>query len=263
MEESDRQRLIVDLLRDRPFATVKDLLDVLKVSPATIRRDIAKLSKTGAVRKVFGGIAAAGADQQPDRLSARSFEENQMLAVEAKRAIAREAEKLVRDGDAIIIHGGSTCYLFALRFARRNVRIYTNSLPLASRLYQDGDCHLTLAGGELYREPGIVHSMRPGEPDFYASKFFLGAQGIGPQGIMESHPLIVRETQRLLMLADEIVVLADSRKFGVRARHAHVPLSRISTLVTDDGLADEHAKMLEDAGIKLVIAQHQRESDRA
>lgn len=260
VEESDRQRMIVDLLKDRPFATVKDLLDILRVSPATIRRDIAKLSKSGSVRKVFGGIAAASAEEQPDRLSARSFEENQMLAVDAKRAIAREAEKLVRDGDAIIIHGGSTCYLFALRFARRNVRIYTNSLPLASRLYQDGDCHLTLAGGEFYREPGIVYSMHPSEPDFYASKFFLGAQGIGPQGIMESHPLIVRETQRLLTLADELVVLADSRKFGVRARHTPVPLSRISTLVTDDGLADEHAKMLEDAGVRLVIAQVQRET---
>ena len=100
------------------------------------------------------------------------------------------------------------------------------------------------------------------EPDFYASKFFLGAQGIGPQGIMESHPLIVRETQRLLTLADELVVLADSRKFAIRARYTHVPLSRISTLVTDDGLADKHAKMLEEAGIRLVIAPAARDAER-
>jgi len=258
LEEAERQQLILDTLKGRAFATVKDLLDVLRVSPATIRRDIGKLSRAGAVRKVFGGIAAAESDDQPDRISARPFEENQSLAVEAKRAIAREAEKLVRDGDAIIIHGGSTCYLFALRFAKRNVRIYTNSLPLAARLYQDGNCHLTLAGGELHREPGILYAMRGSQPDFFASKFFLGAQGIGPQGIMESHPLIVSETQRLLGLADELVVLADSRKFGVRARYTHVPLSRISTLVTDDGLADEHAKMLEDAGIRLLIAAVER-----
>jgi len=258
LEEAERQQLILDTLKGRPFATVKDLLAVLRVSPATIRRDIGKLSRAGAVRKVFGGIAAAEGGDQPDRLSARPFEENQSLAVEAKRAIAREAEKLVRDGDAIIIHGGSTCYLFALRFARRNVRIYTNSLPLAARLYQDGNCHLTLAGGELHREPGILYAMRGNQPDFFASKFFLGAQAIGPQGIMESHPLIVSETQRLLGLADELVVLADSRKFGVRARYTHVPLSRISTLVTDDGLADEHAKMLEDAGIRLLIAPVER-----
>lgn len=258
MEEAERQRLILDLLKDRPFATVKDLLEVISVSPATIRRDIAKLSKMGAVRKVFGGIAAAEDGDQPDRLAARPFEENQMLAVDAKRAIAREAEKLVRDGDAIIIHGGSTCYLFAQRLARRNVRIYTNSMPLAARLYQDGDCQLTLAGGELHREPGILYSPRGSETEFFASKFFLGAQGIGAQGMMESHPLIVRETQRLLALADELVVLADSRKFAIRARYTHIPLSRISTLVTDDGLADEHAKMLEEAGIRLVIAPVER-----
>ncbi|HTN96184.1 MAG TPA: DeoR family transcriptional regulator, partial [Nordella sp.] len=40
MDESERHRLILDELKERPFATVKDLLDVLKVSPATIRRDI-------------------------------------------------------------------------------------------------------------------------------------------------------------------------------------------------------------------------------
>ena len=92
----------------------------------------------------------------------------------------REAAALVQDGDALIIHGGSTCYLFALLLANRNVRIYTNSMPLAATLWQNGTCHLSLAGGELYREPGIVFSQQAGPPEFYASKFFLGAQAITP-----------------------------------------------------------------------------------
>ena len=45
-----------------------------------------------------------------------------MLGVAAKLAIAAEAEKLVSDGDSLIINGGTTCYLFAERLARRNVR---------------------------------------------------------------------------------------------------------------------------------------------
>jgi DeoR family ulaG and ulaABCDEF operon transcriptional repressor len=255
MDESERHRLILDALKERPFATVKDLLDVLQVSPATIRRDIAKLNEAGLVRKVFGGIAAAEHEASPERLAARPFEENRMLAVDAKRAIAREAEGLVREGDAIIIHGGTTCYLFALRLARRNVKIYTNSMPLAARLWEEGSCHLTLAGGELYREPGIIYAQASGPPDFYASKLFLGAQGIGPNGIMESHPLIARESERLLSRADELVLLADSRKFAIRTRYTVLPLSRISTLITDDGLTSEHARMLEDAGIRTVIAK--------
>ena len=196
---------------------------------------------------------------RPTVSSARPFEENQMLAVEAKRAIAREAETLVRDGDALIIHGGSTCYLFATRLARRNVKIFTNSMPLAARLW-DGVCHLTLAGGELYREPGILYSEKIGEPDFYASKLFLGAQGIGPNGIDGiASADRARDRVKLLARADEVVLLADSRKFSIRARHEAVPLSRIGTLITDDGLSDEHAKMLDDAGVRTIIARLSRD----
>jgi DeoR/GlpR family transcriptional regulator of sugar metabolism len=118
---------------------------------------------------------------------------------------------------------------------------------------------LSLAGGELYREPGIIYAQGSGPPDFYASKLFFGAQGIGPNGIMESHPLIARETERLLSRADEVVLLADSRKFSIRTRYSVLPLSRVSTLITDEGLTQEHAKMLEDAGIRTIIARMGRE----
>jgi DeoR family transcriptional regulator, ulaG and ulaABCDEF operon transcriptional repressor len=255
MSEAERHKLMLDLLNDRPFASVRDLQAVLDASPATIRRDIAKLSATGAVRKVFGGIAAADSMSGFDRLSSRSFTENQMLGVAAKKAIAEEAAKLVLDGDALIIHGGSTCYLFAMLLARRNVRIYTNSMPLAATLWQNGTCHLTLAGGDLYREPGIVFAPEAGPPEFYASKFFLGAQAITPAGMQESHPLIVRETELLLQRADEVIVLADSRKFGARARYPILPLARIGTLITDEGLTDANHKMLTDAGITVIIAR--------
>lgn len=177
-----------------------------------------------------------------------------MLGVDAKRAIAAEAERLVRDGDALIIHGGTTCFIFAQRLARRSVRICTNSMPLAAALWDKGVCHVTLSGGELHRESGILASAADHTPDFYASKLFIGAQGIGPHGVMESHPLILREAQKLLARADEVIVLADSRKFSIRARYTVFALTRIGTLITDDGLADSDAKMIEDAGVKIVIA---------
>jgi DeoR family ulaG and ulaABCDEF operon transcriptional repressor len=259
MTESDRRRMILDYLENRQFATVKDLLAILDVSPATIRRDMARLHGTGAVRKVFGGIAASNGAFRPEQLSARPFEENQMLGVEAKRAIAAEAEMLVRDGDALIIHGGTTCFIFAQRLARRSVRIFTNSMPLAASLWDKGVCHLTLAGGELHRESGILAAPVDLSPEFYASKLFIGAQGIGPNGVMESHPLIVREAQKLLSRADEVIMLADSRKFSIRARYTVFALTRIGTLITDDGLADSDRKMIEEAGVRVVIARPPRE----
>jgi DeoR family ulaG and ulaABCDEF operon transcriptional repressor len=262
MNEGDRHRTILDFLKDRPFASVRELQAVMDASPATIRRDISKLHAAGAVRKVFGGLSAAG-PSEAERLSARPFEENQMIAVEAKKAIAAAAEKLVRDGDSLIVHGGSTCLLFALRLARRSVRILTNSMPLAAALGQHGTCHLTLSGGDLHRESGVLGSGGAPLPDFYASRFFIGAQAIAAGGAMESNPLIIHEAEKLLARADEVVVLADSSKFDLRARHRLMPLSRIGVLVTDAGLRDEDRAMLEAAGVRVILAEPAVETGEA
>jgi DeoR family ulaG and ulaABCDEF operon transcriptional repressor len=251
--ETARRRVIIETLQARPFATVRDLVEVLGVSPATVRRDIAKLSEAGAIRKVFGGIASADA-AAVERVHAKPFEENQVLNVEAKRAIAEAAARLVRDGDSVIVNGGSTCFLLAQMLGGRALKIYTNSMPVASWLWQHGVAHLVMAGGDLHREPGILFAREADEPEFYASKFFLGAQGIGPLGLMESHPLLARANRQLTDWADEVVVLADSSKFKVRARHTILSLNRISTLITDAGLADDDRRMLEDTGISVVIA---------
>lgn len=259
MSQNDRKRAILDFLKDRPFATVHELTLLLDTSPATVRRDIAKLHDHGSVRKVFGGIAAVEGYGALERTAARPFDENRMIAVEAKAAIAGAAQDLARDGDAIMIHGGSTCFLFAQGLARRNLRVYTNSMPIAATLAAEGICHLTVSGGDLYREPGILYAPNAAPPEFYASKFFLGAQAIDSSGLMESSPLIAREIERLVPRTDEIVVLADSRKFSVRTRHHVLSLSRIGTLVTDTGITDADHAMLVEAGIRVIVAEPGRE----
>lgn len=253
MSDADRQSIITDLLKERPFASVRDLQELLGVSAATIRRDIDKLHEIGRARKVYGGISASeGAGTT--RIAARSYDENRDIAVEAKRAIAEKAAGLVRDGDSIIVHAGSTCYQLGLLLARRNLRIYTNSMPLAAYLGEHGTCQLTIAGGELHREPGILHDGASGPPNFFASRFFVGAQGISSEGLLESHPLLTKVVAQLAACADEIVVLADSRKLAIQPRNVVLPLPRVSTIVIDDGLSDASARMLEDAGVTIVIA---------
>ncbi|MGV8954006.1 MAG: DeoR/GlpR family DNA-binding transcription regulator [Cypionkella sp.] len=250
--EAERHRIIRDALKHRPFATVRDLLDLLAVSPATIRRDIAKLHQRGAIRKVFGGIALPESASS-ERLHARPFEENRVLNVAVKQAIATEAEKLCRDGDTIIVNGGTTCFVLARLLATRALTVFTNSMPVAATLWERGICHLVVGGGELHREPGVLFTAGAPETEFYASKFFVGTQGLGPNGMMESHPLMARMIDELARRADEVVVLADSSKFAVRARHSVIPLSRISTLITDSNLTDLDAQMLADEGVNVIV----------
>lgn len=254
MSDLGRHEAIVELLLDRPFISVKELQDVTGVSAATVRRDIEKLDLAGLARKVHGGIAAHEGSVSAQRSRSLPFVENRDIAVDAKRAIARAAGALVRDGSLIIIHGGSTCFHFGCEMANRNVRVFTNSMPVAAYISEHGTCQLTVGGGDLHREPGIIYDAGRGGHTFYASQFFVGALGVSQEGLLEQHPLLVRFINDMSGLANEIIVLVDSRKFAMRPPTVTLPLSRISKLVTDDGLSDADAKMLEDMKVDFIIA---------
>lgn len=253
MSDMSRHRAIADLLLERPFVSVKELQQAIGVSAATVRRDIDKLDEAGIARKVHGGIAAA--DGAARRSAALPFVENRDIAVDAKRAIARVASTLVRDGSSIIIHGGSTCFHFGCEMAQRNVRVFTNSMPVAAFISEHGTCQLTVGGGDLHREPGILYDGARGGYTFYAAQFFVGALGVSREGLLEQHPLLVRFINDISGLANEIVVLVDSRKFSMRPPTVALPLARVARLVTDDGLSDADAKMLEDEGVDYLIAE--------
>lgn len=239
----------MDYLRERPFASARELQAHLGVSAATVRRDIDRVDALGVARKVYGGLSALQAPS-PLAASALSYDKNRDLAVKEKNKIAGMAASMVHDGDTIIINGGSTCFFLGMKLTDRSMRLFTNSMPLANYMSEHGKCSLTIAGGELHREPRIIQPSA--QKPFYASKFFLGAQGISVEGLLESHPLLVSSTQELGQYVDQIIVIADSRKFSIQARNVALVLSRIDTVITDDGIPDASAKMLEREGVKVL-----------
>ncbi|ETX27707.1 DeoR/GlpR family DNA-binding transcription regulator [Roseivivax isoporae] len=254
MSEENRHSEIRSLLLDQPFLSVNDLVAYLGVSPATVRRDIDKLDELGFAKKVYGGIIASGASRRRAAI-ALPFSDNRDIAVDAKRSIGREAARLVRDGSIIVVHGGSTCFHFGVEIADRNVRVLTHSMPLAGYLAEYGTCQLTVGGGDLHREPGILcNASAPVAPNFFASQFFVGALGVDSRGCLESHPLLVKFVQDFAEVVNEVVLLVDSRKFEERAPKVALPLQRIARIITDDGLSDVHARMLEDQGVAFTTA---------
>ena len=82
----------------------------------------------------------------------------------------------------------------------------------------------------------------------------MGAQGIGPHGIMEADPLLIQAEQKLISQADELIILVDSSKFRTRSSLILCPLERVHTVITDRGIRDEERQMLEAAGARVVLA---------
>jgi len=63
MHETERHRLILSAIQDRPVVTVLDMVNLTGASEATIRRDIGALHMQKKLRRVRGGAEAIAPPQ--------------------------------------------------------------------------------------------------------------------------------------------------------------------------------------------------------
>ena len=219
MHEKERHRIILSAVQEKPVVTVQEMVDLTGSSEATIRRDIAALHVQKRLRRVRGGAEAISPPQFIG-LAGRPFSVNETLNA-AQEAGDRHAKRwsCASDGEPIIINGGTTTFQMVHFLADRRMPIFTNSFPIAEHLLKHSKNTVMLSGGTIYREQNIILS--PFDNDvtrnFYARRMFMGAQGLGPLGLMEGDPLLIQAEQKLIDQADELVVLVDSSKFKQRS----------------------------------------------
>ena len=91
-------------------------------------------------------------------------------------------------------------------------------------------------------------------PRFHAPKLFMGAAAIGPQGIMQADVVLVAAERRLIDRAEQVILLADSSKFGGSSGAIVCGLDEIDVLVTDSAIAPDMAAMIRAAGVRLILA---------
>lgn len=260
MIERERHRMILKLLASRSIVSVTELVELLGASEASIRRDISTLAELGQIKRIRGGAESLHPRYEAHLVGA-PFELSQQIAIPEKRAIARAACELIEPSDSIIVTGGTTTYALVEYLANREIDILTNSFQIAAQLLTTSRNRITMPGGTVYREQGLVLSPYPDSTiaNFRATKLFMGCFGINRFGIMETDPLIVHSATALLDRAEEIIVLADGRKLQQRSAMIVAPLSRVSTLVTDEEARPQDLDTLRSAGVKVIVAQVQSE----
>ena len=260
MREIRRTEILQNLLAERGFLSIADIMAATGVSSASARRDAGRLAEAGLATRLHGGVQAAdGAFAKASaegKLKTSSFDDSRTLHIEAKRAIAWAGVELCADGDLIVINGGTTTYQMCEPLRERRLKVLTNSYPLAEYLIHETENRVALPGGEVYRDQKLI--VAPFDDDaiqHYSAKYmFMSALAIGPLGLIEGDPLIARAETKLLRRAEKLVVLADGSKFVVKGSLVVCPLSRIDTLITDPSAPTAALAMLREAGVKVVVA---------
>jgi DeoR/GlpR family transcriptional regulator of sugar metabolism len=254
--QSERRRLIVEMVQEAGSKSVTELCDRFAVSEMTIRRDLRDLDREGLLRRVHGGaVGNLGRSYEPP-YAIRTRRNDAK-----KRAIGRRAADLVLDGDSLALDVGTTTLEIAHALTgKRNLTIITSSLPIAndivSRLSLTADVRLILTGGIVRAGELSMIGDIPARAYtyFHVDKAFIAVGGISLEnGLTEYNLEDALVKQALIRSARQRILVADSSKFGRTTFAAVAPLSSVDTIITDSGLPPEGQQALRALGIEVLI----------
>ena len=232
VRQEDRLGLILRRLNENGSVGVAELAGELRVSSASVRRDLLLLEQQKLLTRTHGGAIASGVLYElPMRYRGGQNHD-------AKRAIAIYAAALVPDDvSSVGLTGGTTTTEVARALAeRRGLRVVTNALNIASELAVRANIDLVVCGGsarpESYELVGPIAEQALANINLNVA--ILGVDGISPTAGLTTHHEVEASTDRTLVRAAErIIVAADSSKIGRRAFAKIIDVGAVSDIVTD------------------------------
>jgi DeoR family transcriptional regulator of aga operon len=253
LTRSERMQRVVELLHTREGFQVSELADEFSVSEVTIRQDLTQLAQQGLVARVRGGVRALQRGQ-----SELAFDSRLRLQEREKRAMARAAESMVVDGEAVALDSSTSAYYLALELRRkRELVVVTNGLLIAAALADSPGVNVLVTGGMLrLAAMSVVGDLAS---DVLRStridKGFFGARGLSlERGLMDLNPEEVRLKQEMAAACERVIGIFDRTKWNRTALLSFVPADRVDAIVTDDGAPPELVQAWREHGVEVVTA---------
>ena len=150
-----------------------------------------------------------------DAATLPALEERSAMQLDEKRPSPRRRRR-IRDGDTVLIDGGTTTLEVARLLVGRPLQIVTNSLPIANLFASSRETDLVLLGGYVYPKTGVALgplTIRMME-DLHVHQAGHELQRHRAGGLFNSNLLLVETQRQMMRCADEVVVVADHTKIG-------------------------------------------------
>jgi len=252
MIPAERRVRIVELLQERRAVRVSLLSDDLGVSEMTIRRDLERLEKEGLLSRMHGGAI----------LKRRMIEEplyvnNVRTHSEEKRRIAQAAAAMIKPGETVFLSSGTTAtQVLSHVDPQIKARIVTHNLGAVSSA-QGTSLDVVLLGGSYRPRSNTLQGALPIEiaGHFHASRFILGADALSLDEGITTPSIGLAGVERAMMrqTRGEVVVLADSSKFGVVGDVVICTLDKVDVVIVDDGVDDDVREEIGRLGPRCVV----------
>jgi DeoR/GlpR family transcriptional regulator of sugar metabolism len=292
---AERRRRLLEQVRQRGYASFRELADTLGISESTVRRDLRLMVAEGLLEATRGGVGPVPGDSRDARPVVRSGSDRAAfgmadgargsdwvggLAAQGdgvaertadgpaddpvgaeRQAIAAHAATLVKPGSAILLGPGRTTYALARQLtAISSLTVVTNSVLVTQALLGAPQIDVVMVGGTLRRSIGALVGPVTEQTlqGFRGDQVFLSGDGVTvDRGLTTPNVFAAATDQALMAAGRQVVVLADHTKLGHDTMCQTVPTSRMDVLVTDSGADREVRRLLAAAGVDVqVVSAH-------
>jgi DeoR family transcriptional regulator, aga operon transcriptional repressor len=133
----------------------------------------------------------------------------------------------------------------------------TNDVGIMNELVTREKVQLVFLGGTLRRKNLSFYGTQTERAlqDLHVDKLFLAADGFDIEKGLTTHFEPEALLNRMMcQAASEIIVVADSSKFGRICLHKILEPQRIAKVVTDTGIPDSAREALTRIGVEVIIA---------
>ena len=252
MAQNERQRQILELVRQRGFVSIEELAGHFSVTPQTVRRDINDLCAQDLLRRYHGGAGL------PSSVENVAYQTRRVLQLAEKRAIAELVAEAIPEEASLFINIGTTTEEVARALLHhRRLKVITNNLNVAQILAENESCEIIIAGGVVRnRDGGIIGEATMDFIRQFRTDFgIIGISGIDADGALLDYDYHeVRVAREIIGHARQVFLVADHTKFGRNAVVRLGSITQVTALFTDRDPPPEICKLLAEHEVRLCVA---------
>lgn len=253
MKSDIRKKVILDIVRREGSVTLSRLQEQLPdVAEITLRRDLEALDRERQLVRIRGGAKSL---ESILGISEDSYANRLVSNVEKKRLIAQKAVGLLRPKISVFLDSGTTAYCLACIVPDEEYIITTSGITCAMELSKLPKPRLRMLGGSVNKNSFSVNGdVSVAElTDLNFNIAFLGSTGYIPgRGFVTSVEEDYMLKKTVVENSQQVVMLVDSTKVGKLGTYTIAPLSKVDTVVVDDGFREEDLAAIRAAGVAIL-----------
>ncbi|TCJ98856.1 DeoR family transcriptional regulator [Volucribacter psittacicida] len=252
MKQSIRHKKIIEQVKLNGYASTEQLVAMLKVSPQTIRRDLNELAEQDLIRRHHGGAASPSSSENSDYTDRKDF-----FSLE-KNLIAQQVALMIPEGASLFIDIGTTPEAVANALLNhKKLRIVTNNLNAAHLLRQNETFDITVAGGSLRRDGGVMGEATVAFMSQFRLDFgILGISSIDHDGSLLDYDYHEVQVKRAIIEnARTTFLVADHSKFTRRAIVRLGSVADVDYIFTDSTPPQSVIDLMANHQVQLKLCQ--------